>query len=44
MYNDIMKMSDKEINKIMSFFVVEVRKKLGEDYRFNSLYEIVCVI
>lgn len=44
MYNDIMKMSDKEINKTMSFFVAEVRKKSGEDYRPNSLYEIVCAI
>lgn len=37
-------MSDEEINRVLSFFVVEVRNKLGDDYRFNSLYEIVCVI
>ncbi|XP_062588650.1 zinc finger MYM-type protein 2-like [Saccostrea cucullata] len=44
MYQDIMKMSDEEINKTMSFFVAEVRNKSGEDYRPNSLYEIVCAI
>ncbi|XP_062583947.1 uncharacterized protein KIAA1958-like [Saccostrea cucullata] len=44
MYQDIMIMSDEEINKTMSFFVAEVRNKSGEDYRPNSLYEIVCAI
>lgn len=42
MYKDILQMSDEEINKAMSFFTAEVRNKSGDDYRPNSLYEIVC--
>lgn len=44
MYKDIMQMIDEEINRAMSFFVAEVRNKSGDDYRSNSLYEIVCAI
>lgn len=44
MYKDIMQMSDEEISKTISFFVAEVRNKSGDDYRPNSLYEIVCAI
>lgn len=44
MYKDIMQMRDEEINRAMSFFVAEVRNKSGDDYRSNSLYEIVCAI
>lgn len=44
MYKDIIQMSDEEINRAMSFFVAEVRNKSGDDYRSNSLYEIVCAI
>lgn len=44
MYKNIMQMSDEEINRAMSFFVAEVRNKSGDDYRSNSLYEIVCAI
>ena len=41
MFKDIMNMCDEEIDRCLSFFVAEVRNKSGEDYKPNSLYEII---
>jgi hypothetical protein len=44
MYQDIMTMKDEEIDKCLSYFVAEVKNKSGEDYKPNTVYEIVCSI
>lgn len=37
-------MLDEELNKILGYFVVEVRNQKGEDYMLNIIYEFVCCI
>ncbi|XP_021339256.1 zinc finger MYM-type protein 3-like [Mizuhopecten yessoensis] len=39
--NDILDMTDSELNTALTFFVAEVRKVNGEEYRGNTLYEVI---
>ena len=44
MFKDIINMCDEEIDRCYSFFVAEVKNESGEDYKPNSLFEIICSI
>lgn len=44
MFKDIMGINDKDIDKCLSYFVAQVRNKSRQDYKPNTLYEIICSI
>lgn len=44
MFKGIMGIKDKDIDKCLSYFVAQVRNKSRQDYKPNTVYEIICSI